>query len=291
MKKSNKIVKQGLFSEPLVQFLLLGLLIFSVDSYITSKTENPLKIHVDDKKINELITIFEEGQGRTPSTREIENLIVQWTQNEIMFREGQLLDLHKGDEMIRSRLILKMRNILLNNIVVEIPTDEQLMSWYERYKENYRTPEILSLEWAPVDGGEADALLLAEELNQADFQTLPIPVRTYKNRPLASLTAFADPATINQLITAAYNRWTIIQSPQQKWRVVRVSDYRSGSIPEFVAIKNKLVKDWQKFSREQQLNAQTKAIIERYTIVIDPGEEFLDKYDINYLSSNPGQES
>ena len=193
---------KNLLAEPLVQFLILGAIIFAVDGYISANhRDNPYLIHIDDKKLSELITIFEEGQGRMPSTKEVENMIVQWSQNEILFREGQQLSLHKGDEMIRSRLILKMRNILLNSVVIEVPTEKQLKMWFDQFKDNYKIPASISLELTVAATSEVEAKATAAELNHADHAAAKnlYNIRRYQNRPVNSVTAFFNESGQQQI--------------------------------------------------------------------------------------------
>ena len=65
-----------LINEPLIQFLIIALFIFAADSYVLGKKEDPRRIVIDDTRLQELIDIFREGQGRDPSADEINNIVV-----------------------------------------------------------------------------------------------------------------------------------------------------------------------------------------------------------------------
>ncbi len=87
--KPNKLV--NFLKEPLVQFTFLGALLFFVDHMLLIDREDPKNVLVDDEQIEQFIRIFEEGQGRSPSGSEINNMVIAWSQNEILYREARAI--------------------------------------------------------------------------------------------------------------------------------------------------------------------------------------------------------
>lgn len=103
------------FKQPLIQFLLLGALIFAIDRAVIGNEEDLRSILIDDAKYAEIAGIFQDNQDRTPNAQEMSALTIKWAQNEVLYREARMMGLDKGDEMIRQRLILKLRNVLFNH--------------------------------------------------------------------------------------------------------------------------------------------------------------------------------
>jgi hypothetical protein len=89
--------------------LVLGLLLFVLDGKLNSSTKNDRFIFVGMDTQKELTTLFEKSRGRLPTRQELEKLVAAWLKNELLYREGLAFGLDRGDDMIRKRVIHKMR--------------------------------------------------------------------------------------------------------------------------------------------------------------------------------------
>jgi hypothetical protein len=107
---------KSILSQPLVQFLLLGGLLFVADRTATGREDDPRRILIDDARYAEIAGIYQDNQGEPPTEAQMEELVITWAQNEVLYREARLMGLDKGDEMIRQRLVLKLRNVLFNRV-------------------------------------------------------------------------------------------------------------------------------------------------------------------------------
>jgi hypothetical protein len=274
-KQSKRI-----FKEPLLQFMLIGLLIFVADAVASHFSNDVNNIVIDDNQLSQLVEIFKVGQGRLPSDDEVDSMIIKWTQNEILYREAQKIGLDQGDEMIRSRLVLKMQNVLFNNVTIEVPPKEELIAWFEEYRDNYDKPPQYTLEQfylgpnlesAKFSGSQrpqAFADALASRLgNQAVSQTYANELRKYANRPLASLeTLFAKPQ-IEKLLATPVNHWQVITS-DKGLHLARITQVTEATPAIFEELENQIIKDWKQFSNQSQMMQQTTDIAKRYTINI-----------------------
>jgi hypothetical protein len=158
------MTKTSWWREPLLHFVALGLLIFAVDHFASPASGDPRMITVDKEIETNLVSLFEEGQGRAPTDRELDRLIHRWLQNEVLYREALALGLDKGDEMIRERLILKMRMVVLNNVVVDPPSEKDLRQWFERNRSRYDLPRRFDFVQFQVADANADDPNLAQDL-------------------------------------------------------------------------------------------------------------------------------
>ena len=89
-------MKQRLFI-----FLLLGILILTVDIIFNDENEN--KITIFESEINSLIGTWVEQVGRDPTVQEVEGIIKQLIDEEILYREAVKLGLDKNDIIIKRR--------------------------------------------------------------------------------------------------------------------------------------------------------------------------------------------
>ena len=224
---------------------------------------------VDDARYQELRQIFVEGQGREPSAGEMKNMIVKWAENEVLYREALSMGLENGDDMIRNRIILKLRNILFNNAIAENPTDGELKEFFEFHRQQYDIPEKLDIEQFIADDlttlaqGEA----LADKLNNGF--TLPDHyqnnLRSYQQRPLSNLTALFGNDIQTALLSADTGNWIALQQSGHL-RLARIAKRIPAQSVELDEAKSAVTRDWKKFRYDIQLADQTRAIADRYSI-------------------------
>ena len=256
-----------LLKEPLIHFLILGLAVISIDRYVIGRADDPRRIEFNNERFREIVDIFEEGQGRPPAEDEIEGLIVQWTQNEVLYREALSMELDKGDEMIRQRLILKIRNILFNNVIAELPGDEALEAWFEENRSAYDRPALLDFEQFLIEGAdEAAALTLAATLaDQTHPSEYVAAYRRYERRPIASLTSVFGDEQGQRLIDATNRHWTAVES-RYGWHLARVSARHEGVPAKFEDVRYQVARDWEDWARKQELATALAAIVEDYDV-------------------------
>lgn len=267
-----------LVREPLLQFLLIGALLFAVDYYFSASRDDPKQIYIDADRVDWLVGVFQEGQGRLPAADEVENLIVKWSQNEVFYREAQALGLDQGDEMMRSRLILKMRNILFNRIIQDPPSEEELLQWFELNRSKYDVPARYSFEQFPVAGGsESDAQQLASTLQSGeapkDSQT---QLRRYQRRPAQNIQALFGPEGRDRLIEGEVGQWQAVQS-QKGWHLARVVELHDAIPAQFDDVKTQVSKAFMEISADMQLVEMASEIADKYQLHREFDDQDLDQ--------------
>jgi len=146
-----KLSFRGLFKEPLVQFLAIGLVLFGGEGVLNADNyaDSHYKILVDDK----VLTQFLQQQAKkfkpeqaiqalaAMDNSELKTLTDDYVRGEVLYREALALDLDRNDPIIRRRLIQKM-DYLAQGFYDEIEplTENDLTLFYEAHKEDYRKP-------------------------------------------------------------------------------------------------------------------------------------------------------
>ncbi|MES2564868.1 MAG: peptidyl-prolyl cis-trans isomerase, partial [Pseudomonadota bacterium] len=77
--------------EPLVHFLVLGALLFTIDYFISGRDDDPRTINVDAAVDSQARQVFSEARGRAPNDEELYALRRVWLDNEVLYREGLAL--------------------------------------------------------------------------------------------------------------------------------------------------------------------------------------------------------
>ena len=261
-----------LLDQPLLQFLLLGAILFGANHYLLTNDEDPRRILIDDARYAEIAGIFQDNQGRAPSAVEMEALMVTWAQNEVLYREARLMELDKGDEMIRQRLILKLRNVFFNRVVPEAPDQGTLEAWFEANRGRYDKPAAFDFEQFLVgnetdDTSEAEARTLAASLGRA----APGPewsgrLRRYFRRPLDNLAGVFGSEHAEQLVQAD-GRWVAVASPAG-WHAARITGRHAAQPARLDDMRTRVVEDYKADKVQEQLVEGMQAIARRYDIRI-----------------------
>jgi hypothetical protein len=267
-----------LAKEPLVQFLVLGAFVFALDHYVFANTDNPRRITLDDARFQELVGIFETERGRPPTEEEIEQMLVTWTQNEIMYREALTMGLDKGDDMIRSRMVLKLRDIVFNNIIIDYPPEEDLQAWFVEHRAAYDRPELIDFEQFPVaDMGLDEAHALAAELgSQGHPPEYDRAFRSYGTRIPDNLFSVFDEDDARAILDAPPGQWVAARS-DYGLHLARITN-RSPAQPVTFEEARALVKDdWYAQERERQIADALGEIVAQYEITYDFTRDLVER--------------
>jgi peptidyl-prolyl cis-trans isomerase C len=149
-----------LLREPLVQFLMIGAVLFGAYRYLqpagsTSQAQQqtqaaPLgpppsrEILLTLDQLTRLATVFEAQWGREPTPPELDRLVEAEVKEEILYREGLALGLDKDDEIVRRRMAQKMQFLAEDVAAAHRPTDAELKAWFNQNAKMFEEPERLS---------------------------------------------------------------------------------------------------------------------------------------------------
>ena len=126
----------------IIVFFLIGLIIFILDVAFNSEQDSK-DIYISDQELTSLLSAWQSQVGRPPNDEEIVNIINNFVQEEILYREALLLNLDEEDRIIKRRLAQKI-TFLKQETVPEDPSQEELKRFFEQNKANYYVPATYS---------------------------------------------------------------------------------------------------------------------------------------------------
>ena len=130
--------------EPLLQFLVLGAVLFAVYGLVDKRSgETPEKIVVSASQIANLGDGFARTWRRPPSKEELQGLIENYIRDEVFYRAGRAAGLDRDDAVIRRRVRQKME-FLAEEIAVPEPTEEELGAFLASNPERFRAEDRLT---------------------------------------------------------------------------------------------------------------------------------------------------
>jgi len=136
--------------EPLVHFLLLGVLLFAARSCIgplaAARPEHDA-IVIDQARLDHLEMLWKAQWKRDPSPQDVAAIIDRDLRQEVFYREALRMGLDKDDEIVRTRLSQKMEAVASDlSTLMAPPTDEQLHAFYLKRPDLFTVPQSFALQ-------------------------------------------------------------------------------------------------------------------------------------------------
>lgn len=146
--------------EPLVHFLLIGLLLFALYAMLGGGGADR-SIRVDDKVLAGLTAQFQATWQRPPTADELNALVESHIRDEIFYREGVALGLDRDDPAIKRRVRQKFETVAEESEAAAPPTDVELNAWLRNNGDRYADPVLISFEQVTVDPARHDGSIEA----------------------------------------------------------------------------------------------------------------------------------
>ncbi len=131
--------------EPLLHFLVLGALIFVLYGLIGPDAPSEDEIVVTRGQQEHLVTAFSRTWRRPPTQVEFTNIVDDWINEEVAYREGLSMGLDTDDTIIRRRLRQKLEVLAEDIVALAEPTEEMLEQHLEENGEAYMLEPVYTL--------------------------------------------------------------------------------------------------------------------------------------------------
>jgi hypothetical protein len=256
--------------EPLFHFILIGAVLFGVDSLIASQADDPNRIELDKDVDAEAQRMFESARGHKPNADEVRALRQVWLDNEVLYREGVALGLDKGDPSIRERVIFKALSMVDNNTKRPEFDDKLLREWFEKNRSRYDIPQRFNFQEAVIAGESSEATVrsFVSALNSGATPEVQAGLRVFKDRPHDNLVQSYGNEFATALEGSSPGEWRALQT-KDGWRAMRLDFIVAAQPADFEKLRGVITQDWTDAVLSEQRSAAVAALAKKYTIVID----------------------
>lgn len=258
----------ALAAEPLLHFALLAALIFVLQAAAGANTDEAA-LAVPQDEIERFVASRTEGGA--PNASEIARFTEAWIDEEVLFREGLALNLHRGDPVVRARVVEKMRQLLAADADARTPTTAELESFRDAHRERYMLPARYNTEVItppPADDRASippETVLLALR-NGADAREIGWPLQHWTGLSAATARARWGEAFAARLVQSADDRsWQFVTAAQGPL-LFRVTAHERAALPAVAEIEARLLRDWQRSREAQAVRTQLATLRRDYAI-------------------------
>lgn len=266
-------MKQRLLHEPLVHFLLIGLLLFAVYGYMhrgRSGVESSSQIVLTMDDLRQMDVYFVSQWHRQPTPEEFRAMVEDKVREEVLYREALTMGLDKDDTIVKRRMAQKMQFLAEDVAAAQEPTTAELKAWYEKNTGMFALPRRISfrhLYFSPDDRGQGahdDAVKALEKIaGQPEDSKLAGSLADqfmfqdyYGDRTTEQLAKEFGPRFAESVSKLKSGSW---QGPIESgygWHLVFVDSVIPGRIPAFEEIEPDVKTAW---LGEQKQKAWKKA--------------------------------
>src|SRR5215472_14487532 len=133
--------------EPLLHFLLIGMVLFAAYAYINrgrSGTASPTQIVLSLDELATMEAYFESQWHRRPTPQEFQAMVEDKIKEEVLYREGLVMGLDKGDTIVRRRMAQKVQFLAEDVATAHEPSTAELKAWFEKNADKFALPSRYS---------------------------------------------------------------------------------------------------------------------------------------------------
>ena len=272
---------RGWLREPLIHFLLAGLVIFLLFAWRGYDVDPASRsITLDEAQVGRLAKNFEQTFQRAPTGDELDGLIREYIKEEIYYREALRLGLDSDDPVIRRRLRTKMEFLARAKVESVEPDDGTLQKILDKNPEKYAADATYSFDQVflnafdpDIAGAKAEAVL--EKLKAgADWQNLsdPLSIPASLEQTARSEIAgqfgdqFAD--ELAKLSGAPKNKWMGPIGSGFGIHLIRIRAAGSVTKPKLSDVRQQVENDWRAATMEKREEQAYQTLLDGYEIKI-----------------------
>jgi peptidyl-prolyl cis-trans isomerase C len=277
--------------EPLLHFLLLGLVLFAAYAYIQRgrggvESSKQIALSLDDLRTMDMY--FESQWHRQPTPAEFQAMVEDKVREEVLYREALAMGLDKDDTIVKRRMAQKMQFLAEDVAAAHEPSTAELKAWFEKNSSKFALPSRYSfrhLYFSPDKRGknaqEDAAKALTKIAGQPEDSKLAISLADqfmfqdyYGDRAPDALAKEFGPQFVVALEKLKPGSW---QGPIESgygWHLVYVDTVIPGRVPAFEEMEPDVKTAW---LGEQKATAWQKAYAEmrvKYSVLLpDPSAQ------------------
>ena len=261
------MIMKRIFSEPLLQFFVLGSLLYLLVSFVQSKRERQSKeIVVDNERIGLLITNYKNQMGVLPTQEQLDAMIENYIHQEIAYREAKKMGLDNDDEIIRRRLSQKFDFLKTDLKEIPLPTGQQLKDFYQNNPSLFQTDGTVNFSHIFFTADNSNdsiakerAFFVLQQLKNSAVQRAPekgdkfvLQYDYTEQTPLDIKQSFGDKPILDSLFRAPVHTWIGPVQSGYGWHLLYIVKRANASLIPLEANKDIVKAKYMETAKDEQ---------------------------------------
>lgn len=266
---------QRLIREPLVHFLLIGLLLFALYDAAGDSGGSNRDIRIDDHVAASLYAQFRNTWQRPPTPAEVNALVDSYIRDQIFYREGVALGLDRDDPTITRRISQKFTTIAEESDAAGPASETELQRWLKRHADRYADPPLVTFDQIAFEQttkeNEERALNGAREAlaEGADPRTLGsdrMLLPHYELYPVDLVQRDFGSDFAKALMSVRRGAWEGPLASGYGQHLVRVEKVIPGRLPKLDEVRTAVARDYEEQRRRKSVDETYRKLLQHYRI-------------------------
>jgi len=275
------ITVKRFLSEPLVQFLVLGSLLFFLTSYIRQRKESQShEIVVDNQRVNMMIVNYQSQTGSLPNKHQLDAVIENYIREEISYREAKKMGLDVDDEIVRRRLSQKFDFLQMDLAEFPTPLEAELLAFYKKNPGLFESAPTVSFthiyfstDHSTDSLAKQNARIVLQRLKSSHLKRAPemgdrFPLQ-YDYTDQSELDVrqnFGDTPILDTLFGGNENGWLGPVQSGYGWHLIFITKRDTTKETPFASIREEVKAKWTAAAKADQNKKLFERISEKYNI-------------------------
>ncbi len=276
---------RSILHEPLVQFLILGALLFLFFQWTGGGSgAGSNRIVITPGQIDHLAVGFAGTWQREPTSDELKGLVDDYVKEEMATREAVAMGLDRDDTIIRRRLRQKVEFLSEEASSAAAPTDAELQDWLTRHPASFRSQPQLAFRQVYINPSRhgsalADAGTILAQLRaagpQAAIDRLGDPTmlpNEQKLEPIYETTRTFGNDFTDQVMRLETGKWVGPVESSFGLHLVYVDQKVGASQPQLSEVRPLVEREYMSERRKRDLESFYDKLLRKYSVKIEPRE-------------------
>ena len=265
--------------EPLVHFILAGLVLFALAEHHRRATDQ-YRIVITPARIAQLTSAYAAEFASPPPPAMLPRLIDDYVSGEVLLREGLARGFDRDDEIVRRRVIQKVEFLEQDMASVPEPSAAELRGWYANNSARYAQAARVDFSQIFFAAEAANAAPMRRQAAAVLANLSPATARapelgdSFPDRfdfsgfgPDEARRLFGEGELSAALFKAPIGHWAGPFRSAFGWHLVRVSQAKPRGVPAFEAVRDQAMKDYMSEARAAENARRLAALRARYRVV------------------------
>jgi parvulin-like peptidyl-prolyl isomerase len=266
---------KALLKEPVLHFLLIGLLLFAAYGWLAPADKSGARIVVTQPMVEAMALEYRTRWSRPPTEQELAALLDAYVRDEIFYREGVAQGLDRDDPVIKRRVRQKLEVIAEEQLARDAVSDADLAAYLEKNAARFSRPGTVSFEQiyfaaatpaAQVEAARAAAMRGGDPARLGQPTMLPSAAQ---NAPLDLAARDFGREFVAEIEKLPLDTWAGPVPSAFGQHLVRVTARTPALTPPLAEVRAAVAREWENERRVTSLAENYKALRGRYEVVIE----------------------
>ena len=236
--------------------------------------EDSKDIYISDQELDGLFAAWNSQVGRPPNEQEALNIVNDFIEEEILYREALRLGLDQNDRIIKRRLAQKI-TFLKQETDRKEPSSKKLIDFFDRNRDRYYVPPTFSFTHYYFSSDRNGKQRAQEAMKSIADKNLPKsdPFMLGKNFVEKSIFEierdFGDKFT-EFLYEPTFDVWLGPIQSAYGYHIVKLLNKIESFTPNLNQVKEKVEVDFYLEEKQKTLDSYLTELRDKYQVIINP---------------------